>query len=731
MATLVFSAIGNMVGGPVGGAVGSLVGNQFDTAIFGTPNRQGARLKELDVTTSSYGQPIPRYFGWMRVAGQMIWAADLVEHSEVLGGGKGAATVTNYSYTASFAVALSSRPIRDLGRIWADGKLLRGAAGDLKTTGALRIHTGHGDQPADPLLLAADGNRSPAYRDFAYVVFEDLDLADFYNRIPSLTFEIMADDGFDLATVMGDVIEDIDAAVPLDGFVGLSNDGPLADTIQMLDPVLPLDVDCAGERLVIGRGQLQASPVSLGEAAAAVDDDEFGTATGFARHRAQVTDQPVAALRHYEPARDYLPGIQYATGRSAPGQPRVIELPAALGAADARALIERTARRLDWSRDTVSWRTAELDAAIAPGAHVLVPGVAGTWRVRAWEWRDTGVEISVERVAPATADAIPVPPSDPGQVHPQVDLPLATTLLAAFELPFDPASGTAAGQARPYAAVSSAQSNWGGAALYADRGDGQLQPLGPSGRTRSMMGKAITALAPGSSLVFDRTSRVTVRMAEPSMQLATANARQLAEGANLALLGNELLQFARATSLGDGSWSLEGFVRGCGGTEAGIAGHAAGEEFVLIDGRATAIDPAALGTAATRNVVAIGRGDGEGVRASPRLAGVTLRPLSPVHPRLTVTSDDVWRIEWTRRARGMMPWQDGVDVPLVEETESYLVTFGPIDAPIAMWTTGQPWIELPAILRRQLAAQSPGQWLHVAQQGTYALSDAVALVALN
>ena len=74
MATLVFSAIGTLVGGPLGGAVGALVGRQIDSAIIGSPNREGPRLKELTATTSSYGSAIPRHFGRMRVPGSIIWS---------------------------------------------------------------------------------------------------------------------------------------------------------------------------------------------------------------------------------------------------------------------------------------------------------------------------------------------------------------------------------------------------------------------------------------------------------------------------------------------------------------------------------------------------------------------------------------------------------------------------------------------------------------------------------
>ena len=129
MATLVFSALGTLIGGPLGGAIGALAGRQVDAAIFGGGNREGPRLKELAATASSYGTALPRYFGRMRVPGSVIWATDLVEHKETQGGGKGRPSVTTYSYTASFAVALASRPLGGLGRIWADGNLLRGTDG--------------------------------------------------------------------------------------------------------------------------------------------------------------------------------------------------------------------------------------------------------------------------------------------------------------------------------------------------------------------------------------------------------------------------------------------------------------------------------------------------------------------------------------------------------------------------------------------------------------------------
>lgn len=214
MATLVLTALGSAIGGPVGGSIGALIGQQIDARIFRPGGREGPRLKELAISTSSYGQPIPRQFGRMRVAGTVIWSTDLVETKQKQKGRKGQPSTTVYSYSASFAVALSSTPIARVGRIWADGNLLRGVQDDLKVGGTLRIYRGFGDDPVDPLIAAAKGALAPAFRDCAYVVFENLELGDYGNRIPALSFEIFADGGDDSVSLAQLVPQAAQAAAP-------------------------------------------------------------------------------------------------------------------------------------------------------------------------------------------------------------------------------------------------------------------------------------------------------------------------------------------------------------------------------------------------------------------------------------------------------------------------------------------------------------------------------------
>ncbi len=101
-------------------------------------------------------------------------------------GGSPAVTTntTTYSYYANLAVGLCEGPIGAVLRVWADGKPL-----DLSGL-SMRTYTGDEAQAPDPLIVAKDGD-APAYRGLAYVVFERLPLANFGNRIPQLSFEVV------------------------------------------------------------------------------------------------------------------------------------------------------------------------------------------------------------------------------------------------------------------------------------------------------------------------------------------------------------------------------------------------------------------------------------------------------------------------------------------------------------------------------------------------------------
>ena len=100
-------------------------------------------------------------------------------------GGKGGPTVTEYSYTVSFAIAICAGVISRIDRVWANGAPLS------LNAYAHRIHKGGPDQLPDMLIEAVEGfGKAPAYRGTAYLVFEDFPLDGFGQRLPQFSFEV-------------------------------------------------------------------------------------------------------------------------------------------------------------------------------------------------------------------------------------------------------------------------------------------------------------------------------------------------------------------------------------------------------------------------------------------------------------------------------------------------------------------------------------------------------------
>ncbi|MTH64886.1 baseplate multidomain protein megatron [Paracoccus shanxieyensis] len=207
MATLILGAAGAAIGGGFGGAIlgfsgatiggfiGSTIGSAVDSWIVSslapTQRIEGARLDSLRITSSTEGAVIPRLYGRMRIGGNIIWATDFREETKTTtqgggkGGGGGKVKTTEYLYYASFAVALCEGPITGIGRIWADGKPI-----DLSGV-TWRWYPGDEAQTADPFIAAKMGAaNTPAYRGTAYVVFEELPLSSYGNRLPQLSFEV-------------------------------------------------------------------------------------------------------------------------------------------------------------------------------------------------------------------------------------------------------------------------------------------------------------------------------------------------------------------------------------------------------------------------------------------------------------------------------------------------------------------------------------------------------------
>ncbi len=203
MATLILSAAGAALGGSFGGSIlgvsaallgraaGATIGNFIDQRLLGAGSAAvpTGRANSLRLMGAKIGTPIARVFGRSRVGGNVIWATRFKEFSHSTGTGKALAaagpSVRQFGYSISFAVGLCEGEISRVGKIWADGKLLK------QKYLNFRVHNGSETQLPDPLIEAVEGvGNAPACRGLAYIVFESLALEEFGNRIPQISAEV-------------------------------------------------------------------------------------------------------------------------------------------------------------------------------------------------------------------------------------------------------------------------------------------------------------------------------------------------------------------------------------------------------------------------------------------------------------------------------------------------------------------------------------------------------------
>jgi hypothetical protein len=209
MAQLALAYVGSWIGGTyfaagafglTGAQIGWAIGSIAGSMLFGPdmPDQTGPRLQDKSVQSSAYGTMIPIIKGRMRISGNVIWSTDLVEISNTQsygGKGGGGGTTTTFSYYANAAISIceGEKLVR---KVWADGKLIY----DITSTNTgytgsdlpLRFYPGSETQEPDPLIESVQGvGATPAYRGQCYMVMEQFPLAQYGNRLPNFTFEVI------------------------------------------------------------------------------------------------------------------------------------------------------------------------------------------------------------------------------------------------------------------------------------------------------------------------------------------------------------------------------------------------------------------------------------------------------------------------------------------------------------------------------------------------------------
>lgn len=237
-----------------------------------------------------------------------------------------------------------------------------------------------------------------------------------------------------------------------------------------------------------------------------------------------------------------------------------------------------------------------------------------------------------------------------------------------------------------YVAMSGQDANWRGGSLFKSNDGGASWVLQLSSTQASTIGSTTTALIDWPNLhnEFDECSTVTINLSTPGASLASASALGVLNGANLCLIGKELLQFKNATLVSGTTWTLSGLLRGRFDTWQSTTGHLVGESFVLLSQSTGAAAPLNIetegtpdiGTARIYQAVTTGQAIGSGQDQTIVSKGdnlVCFPPLWLLAVESGTGSGDIL-LSWIRSNRITFQWLEGVDVPMSESSEAYTVT---------------------------------------------------------
>lgn len=384
----------------------------------------------------------------------------------------------------------------------------------------------------------------------------------------------------------------------------------------------------------------------------------------------------VLSLGYYEPARDWQAGVQQARrpgGRAA----AELELAAALSAEEARAIAEEALARMAHARGRREVRTGWGRLTLTPGVSVRLPDDPGLWRVTERTVEREGVRLALRRVR---TGSVVTKAAEPGRAAGAPDRVHGPTVVHLLDLPG--LADAPLDVPRLYIAAAGASPGWRRAALLASLDGGASWTAIGATAAPAVIGRAATVLGAADEALIDTARAVEIELLHAAMTLEDADDARLIAGANLALLGDELIQFGRAEPLGGTRWRLSRLVRGRRGTGWAAGTHAAGERFVLIEEETLAVyDPPLSAAGATVRLMASGIGDAAPVEASAAAIGAALRPPAPVHLTARRRDDGRFDLAWVRSSRAGWTWLDGVDAPVAEAREAYRLTIEPDSGP--------------------------------------------------
>lgn len=625
---------------------------------------EGGRVDENRIIGSRYGESIPIVLGRFRLPLNIVWTAPLREErveTTQEGGGKGGGggvsmTTVSYNYYATFAGIFAKTPTEQpeqsrVLRIWMDKKLVwetpegqRGLSGDLVGGGSFEFLDGNEDQQPSAIMQGVLGvGNTPGYRDRMMLVFSELPVNDYGARIPTIEVE-MSSGGVEMGASVAGVIRAIcnEAGVDPDTAVDVSevnrdvygakiSNGPAGRVLE--DMLLTL-----GLQSTLTETGISFRPIEQPVAAEIPQGDIIGGS--FKVTRVREDDLPrLVVINHIDPARDYLSNSQQEKRQTVRSK-QILSLAPTLAmeateaAQSANALLYRAwTARTRYGPFSLPRKYLYLEPGDVIG--VTVDGVRHLIRIIKL---NLGANLRLEIDGEAydasvlTGVAVGAPGTFPGQGLPS----FGTTVFRMIDIPNW--EETRINTPGFYVAATGTGPAWRHAVVQ-ESIDGETWNSVGNLSVYSILGNAVNALpAPPAATghyTWDRVNTVDVDVVKGSLSSATES--QLYNGANLALLGDEIIQFATATLIAPKRYRLSNLLRGRRNTEGKMATHTAAESFALLDSSLLFVPVSSGSLNASRSYRIVPIGSDQQTTTTFATSGLNAYPFSPVDVKATRT----------------------------------------------------------------------------------------------
>lgn len=235
-----------------------------------------------------------------------------------------------------------------------------------------------------------------------------------------------------------------------------------------------------------------------------------------------------------------------------------------------------------------------------------------------------------------------------------------------------------------YVAVSSVGLNWTGAVVEISKDGGANWIDSDSTVSNAIMGSLTATLPAHTHWYRDDVNTLTVQLLRDDMELIPATMTEMMNRANLALIGDELINFSGVNQISETEWELTGLLRGRKGTAS--VSHSAGERFVLMDQLSLAFVAAELfelNRELTFRVTSFGLTDGPTTTVT--FLGRSQQERQPAYLKAVRDGSDL-HVSW----QGVGRLGGGASVAMGAYFTGFRITLG-----ATTWTTTDRFITIP------------------------------------